>query len=144
MLGLGAPRSEIATKLSQAAIDDGHGYGSFHPYKLLGYCKAGRFRCLDMLPSEVFDPLWLHMIGMDDSDQRYPYTRRRHFFLRDVGLDAGSVLRDFFPGALTYHWHNGWDQRPVRGSAFWALEQLFVANVTGTRLSEQTNAAVRV
>jgi hypothetical protein len=126
VLGLGAPRSSLAAKLSQAAMDDDHGYASFHPYRLLGYCEKGRFRCLDMLPSEAFDPLWLHMIGYDMSPQRYIINRRKQFFRWGVGMNAKNVKSKFFPGALTYHWHNGWHEAPKHGSAAWALEQLWV------------------
>jgi hypothetical protein len=76
-----------------------------------------------MLPSPLFDPLWLHVDKYDNSGTRYPYQTFGGFF-EEQGASVADVPT-FFEGAFTYHWHNFWTAEPAAGSYFSAFEERF-------------------
>lgn len=83
---------------------------------------------LVVLPAAFFDPLWPHRDGAD----RYaaaPFDRFSDFFRRfGRGFERRPWIhsfRDFFPGALTYHWHGNWKAREHADSYFGLLEREF-------------------
>ena len=101
-------------------MDRASAMDSCHPRALLQFDDC---RDLDLLvlPCGYFDPLWPH----HDRRERLraaPFDRFDDFF-RPFGLrfrrrrGVGS-MRDFFPGAFAYHWHNFWDAREVPSSYF--------------------------
>ncbi|MGH7268751.1 MAG: glycosyltransferase [Candidatus Rokuibacteriota bacterium] len=87
---------------------------------------------LTILPSTFFDPLWLH-VDRQDRWVDAPF-QRFHDFFRPPGWRIAwrrrvPSLREFAPGAFTYHWHNGWAEPERRGSPFACFEREFDALV---------------
>lgn len=80
-----------------------------------------------VLPSAVFDPLWLHHDGKDTYKDA-PFDKFGDFFAQDDSLtnvDRGEMRQAFFPGAFAYHWHNRWQVPEVSESWFGLLEEIF-------------------
>jgi mannose-6-phosphate isomerase-like protein (cupin superfamily) len=74
-----------------------------------------------VLPSTVFDPLWLHR----DRKDRYgdaPFDEFEDFFSTDYAPKGPNAHQSFFPGAFAYQWHGCWQAPEVRESWFGALE----------------------
>jgi hypothetical protein len=96
--------------------------GSCLPRHVLGF-EGGPSADLLVLPCAFFDPLWIHHDGKD-SYAAAPFPRFEGFF-EPVGCDrlAPPSFREFFPGAFTYHWHNGWDAPEVPHSYFGRFER---------------------
>jgi hypothetical protein len=81
-----------------------------------------------ILPSAVFDPLWAHHDRRDVAASA-PFDRFEELFRsprgRDRGRPGGGSLRDFFPGAFAFHWHNHWSTPVEPGSPFARLAREF-------------------
>jgi hypothetical protein len=81
-----------------------------------------------VLPCVFFDPFWPHR-DRKDRYQQAPYARFSDFTRPfDESLrkdDRIRSYRDFFPGALAYHWHNLWDAPEHRESYFGLFNEEF-------------------
>jgi hypothetical protein len=78
-----------------------------------------------VLPSGLFDPLWLHVDRVDVFADR-PFDSFPDFF-RPFGWRFRRKpeirsYRDLFPGAFAYHWHNLWQARERASSYFGLVE----------------------
>jgi hypothetical protein len=96
------------------------------PQTLLTFQENKHLELL-VLPTAVFDPLWLtfdkhdnydaaHFLGFDDffrpfDDQFLRPNLRSH--------------NEFFPGAFAYHWHNRWNAPESDDSFYGILNDLF-------------------
>ena len=100
-------RSETARALLERCCE----INSCDPTRVLRFDENAGLDLL-VLPCVFFDPLWPH----HDRRDRYreaPFDRFEDFF-RPFGWRFRRKprirsYRDFFPGALAYHWHNYWD-----------------------------------
>lgn len=117
------PGSETATSLLARCVAE----SSCRPHDVLRFDRGVELDLL-MLPCVFFDPLWPHFDGKD----RYlpaPYATFPDFFRPfDASFRRDERIRpyrDFFPGALTYHWHNLWDAPERRDSYFGVFDQEF-------------------
>ena len=94
--------------------------GTCHPRNVLRFDECRDLELL-VLPCGYFDPLWPH----HDRQERLrsaPFNRFGDFF-RAFGpffraKRGVRSLRDFFPGAFAYHWHNFWEAPEVESSYF--------------------------
>jgi hypothetical protein len=98
---------------------------SFRPRDVLRFDQRPDLDLL-VLPCPYFDPLWPIHDGRDRSSDA-PFQRFDGFFRRfgwRVRRPAiPPTVETFFPGAFTYHWHNGWNIREHDDSFFGALER---------------------
>jgi hypothetical protein len=124
--------SAVATAVEFAKAGKSPFFG-FHPHmitKILDAYKDGQSGSgsadrplVEMLPSPLFDGLWLQVDGYDTSGTSYPYDKFGLFF-EDQGVTVED-LPSFFNGAFAYHWHNFWQAKPATGSYFVAFETRF-------------------
>jgi len=83
-----------------------HGDNPFHPYEILQYVAEGKGE-IKMLPSVVFDPLWLKTEKIKSHmGELYPNFPSFWSLHKWIVVEEPRMM-DFFRGAWSYHWHGG-------------------------------------
>ena len=72
---------------------------------------------LTVLPCAWFDPAWLENNYIEDFSHFF-YTNKKRY-----------NLKNFFPGAFAYHWHNRWNFPVKQGSIISDLYQEVLSNI---------------
>jgi hypothetical protein len=111
--------------LARAFLERCRRRGSCRPRDVLRFDDAPDLD-LVVLPCPLFDPLWPVRDGQDRTSR--PPFRQFHDFFRRFGWRvprpaSPATVETFFPGAFTYHWHNGWGREEHDDSFFGQLER---------------------
>ncbi|KAK3808600.1 MAG: hypothetical protein J3Q66DRAFT_392095 [Benniella sp.] len=131
----------------------------YHPARLRGYLDpvGGSLRNngLIMLPTAMFDPLWLRVDGVESASgllndkemmmegvKTFPEVLtnpdivcpgQQHPQGQEQGHDFSSGPEVFFTGAYAYHWHNSWLTRIEPKSWMGLMRKAFDEYLTGER-----------
>jgi hypothetical protein len=133
-------KMSLHSEKAKILITEGLKMQSFHPLKFNEYLSWHRRRLL-MLPNVLFDPIWMsydlsklkwkmhpHMLNYEQ-----PWQVRHENYMLDR----------FFEGAYTFHWHNHWDAKIVRGSWMWMWENAYNEFLQGTHSNRYGEAAAQ-
>ncbi|ORX89003.1 hypothetical protein K493DRAFT_235000 [Basidiobolus meristosporus CBS 931.73] len=94
-----------------------------------------------MLPSAIFDPLWLRVDKYESGKTINPNLAEFEDVFRMDRIDGEfdgykdfahtRAFENFFPGAFAYHWHNNWNTPILPGSWFGVMKQEFDSFLNG-------------
>ncbi|CAG8645016.1 17235_t:CDS:2, partial [Cetraspora pellucida] len=104
---------------------------NFHPFQIKYYLVKKRIvvkqdldKYLYMMPTTVFDPLWLKV----DLALSKQVTKPNINYFHDT---YKSNVKEFFRGAFTYHWHNQWESSIPHHSWFGILQKAYDEFIDG-------------
>lgn len=82
------------------------------PWAVFNYTDR-KLRHLIVYPYQLFDPAWMNQ-NHEASDESF-----------DLFFQSDGFSKDFYPGALAYHWHNRWELTVEEGSNFAIFERRY-------------------
>ncbi len=90
------------------------------PWTVFRYSDR-KLKNLTVYPYQLFDPAWLRPDGVV-TDEYFD-----DFFMTVTPPDKDKIksYKDFYPGALAYHWHNRWSLVEEENSYFCVFEKEF-------------------
>lgn len=92
------------------------------PWAILHYTDK-KLKNLTVYPYQLFDPAWLDEKG--EATDKYFDSFFEPVEESDERFRKITSYKDFYPGALAYHWHNRWELPECDNSCFGMLEKEF-------------------
>ena len=92
------------------------------PWAILHYTDK-RLRNLTVYPYQLFDPAWLDEKA--EATDKYFDSFFEPIKENDGEMKTVNSYKEFYPGALAYHWHNRWEAPEYDNSYFGMFEKEF-------------------